>query len=121
MTAAAWSNRLAMASLTSLLFLCLAWELWLAPIHPGGSTLFIKALPLLFPFFGILHGKRYTHQWTSMLALAYLTEGIVRATAETGTSQTLAIIEVLLALVLFVSCVAYARTTAPSMLAKPVD
>jgi uncharacterized membrane protein len=121
MTAAAWSNRLAMTSLTSLLFLCLAWELWLAPIHPGGSTLFIKALPLLFPFFGILHGKRYTHQWTSMLSLAYLTEGIVRATAEIGTSQTLAIIEVLLALLLFIGCVTYARTTSPSILAKPAD
>ncbi|MDO8314068.1 MAG: DUF2069 domain-containing protein [Rugosibacter sp.] len=121
MTAATWSNRLAIFSLTGLLFLCLAWELWLAPIHPGGSTLFIKALPLLFPFFGILHGKRYTHQWTSMLALAYLTEGVVRATAETSTNQTLAIIEVVLALILFVSCVAYARMTAPSMLAKSED
>jgi len=121
MTAAMWSNRLAIFSLNGLLFLCLAWELWLAPIHPGGSTLFLKALPLLFPFFGILHGKRYTHQWTSMLSLAYLTEGVVRATAETGTSQALASAEVFLALMLFVSCVTYARTTAPSMLAKSVD
>ena len=121
MTAPAWSNRLAIASLIGLLFLCLAWELWIAPIHPGGSTLFIKALPLLFPFFGILHGNRYTHQWTSMLVLGYFTEGIVRATTDTGLSQTLAVIEVLLALVLFVSCVAYARTTTPSPLVKPVD
>ena len=56
-----------------------------------------------------------------MLVLGYFTEGIVRATTDTGLSQTLAVIEVLLALVLFVSCVAYARTTTPSPLVKPVD
>lgn len=121
MAISTWSNRTALFSLTSLLFLCLAWELWLSPIHPKGSTLFLKAIPLLFPFFGILHGKRYTHQWTSMLALAYLTEGIVRATAETGNSQVLAVTETILAVLLFVSCVTYARVTAPSMLAKPAD
>lgn len=116
-----WSNRLATISLVCLLVLCLAWELWLAPLRPGGSTLSLKALPLLFPLFGFLHGKRYTHQWTSMLALAYFIEGAVRTTTETGTSQQLALIETLLAVVLFASCVIYARATAPSRLVKPAD
>jgi uncharacterized membrane protein len=116
-----WSNRLAAISLVCLLVLCLAWELWLAPLRPGGSTLSLKALPLLFPVFGLLHGKRYTHQWTSMLALAYFIEGTVRATAETGISQILAVIEALLAVLLFASCVIYARITAPSRLVKPAD
>ncbi len=116
-----WPNRLTIASLVSLLFLCLAWELWLAPLHPGGSTLSLKALPLLLPLFGILHGKRYTHQWTSMLALAYLTEGIVRATADTGASRALAAIETILAALLFVGCIAYARINAPSRLVKSAD
>ncbi len=56
-----------------------------------------------------------------MLSLAYLTEGIVRATAETGTIRTLAMLEVVLAVLLFISCVIYARLTAPSMLSKPAD
>lgn len=116
-----WPNRLAIVSLVSLLFLCLAWELWLAPLHPGGSTLSLKALPLLLPLFGILRGKRYTHQWTSMLALVYVTEGTVRATADTGASQTLAAIEIILAVLLFVACITYARITAPSRLVKSVD
>lgn len=115
------SNRLAIVSLISLLLLCLAWEIWLAPLRPGGSTLFFKALPLLFPLFGLLHGKRYTHQWTSMLALAYFIEGVVRATAETSISSRLAVGEAVLATLLFISCVAYARTTAPSRQIKPVD
>ena len=33
----AWNA--AAASLVALIFLCLAWELWLAPIRPGGSLL----------------------------------------------------------------------------------
>ena len=55
---AAWNG--AIASLVALIFLCLAWELWLAPIRPGGSLLALKVLPLLVPLFGVLRGKRYT-------------------------------------------------------------
>ncbi|HEX8988802.1 MAG TPA: DUF2069 domain-containing protein [Rhodocyclaceae bacterium] len=106
-------NRGAAASLIALFLLCLAWEWRLAPLRPGGSTLVVKALPLLLPLFGILRGRRYTHQWTSLLSLAYAMEGIVRATTETGTSRWLAIAELLLALALFGTTTFYARVTAP--------
>ena len=104
----------ACASLIALIFLCLAWELRLAPIQPGGSWLILKSMPLLAPLFGILNGRRYTFQWASMLILLYFTEGIVRATTETGTSQWLAVAETLLSLVFFCATVAYARLTRPS-------
>ncbi|MDK9704045.1 MAG: DUF2069 domain-containing protein [Sulfuritalea sp.] len=116
-----WFNRLAAASLIMLLFLCLAWELWLAPLRPGGSMLALKALPLLLPLFGILRGKRYTHQWTSMLALAYLTEGLVRAASDQGASQTLAMAETVLATLLFAGCLGHARIAAPSRHVKAAD
>ena len=48
---------IASASLIALVFLCVAWELWLAPVRAGGSTLALKALPLLLPLFGVLRGK----------------------------------------------------------------
>lgn len=96
-------------SLIALIFLCLVWELRLAPIQPGGSWLILKCLPLLAPLFGILHGRRYTYQWASMLILLYLTEGIVRASSETGTSQMLATGEILLSLVFFTTTIAYVR------------
>jgi uncharacterized membrane protein len=102
---------IASASLIALIALCLAWELWLAPIKPGGSWLVLKALPRLWPRFGILHGRRYTYQWSSMMILAYLTEGVVRAATESGTARVLAGSEVLLSLVFFASTVAYARHT----------
>ncbi len=32
-------------ALVMLIFVCLAWELWLAPLRTGGSSLAFKALP----------------------------------------------------------------------------
>lgn len=96
-------------SLIVLIFLCLTWELRLAPIQPGGSWLILKCVPLLAPLFGILHGRRYTYQWASMLILLYFTEGVVRATSETGTSQWLAAGEIILSLVFFCSTIGYVR------------
>ncbi|NJD34033.1 MAG: DUF2069 domain-containing protein [Betaproteobacteria bacterium] len=116
-----WFNRLASISLIGLLFLCLAWELWLAPLRPGGSMLALKALPLLLPLFGILRGKRYTHQWMSMLSLAYVAEGLVRAVSDQGASQVLAVTETILATLLFVGCLGHARITAPSRALKSAD
>ncbi len=101
-------------SLLALIFLCLAWELWFAPLRPGGSWLALKALPLLLPLLGILRGRRYTYQWSSMLILAYFAEGAVRAFGDGGRSAALALTEMVLALVFFVSTVFYAHLTRQS-------
>ena len=98
-------------ALIALIVLCILWELWLAPLRPGGSMLVLKALPLLLPLFGILHGRRYTYQWTSMLILAYRAEGLVRATSDPGISRHVAVVEVVLATVLFITTVAYSKIT----------
>ncbi|MFN3543614.1 MAG: DUF2069 domain-containing protein [Thiobacillus sp.] len=111
-------QHVASASLIALIFLCVAWELWLAPIRPGGSWLVLKALPLLAPLMGILKGRRYTYQWAPMLVLAYFTEGVVRAWSETGLSAWLAGVEVLLSVVFFFAAIYYAKFTAPSRQAK---
>lgn len=103
---------LSIGSLVALIFLCLAWELWLAPLRPGGSWLVLKVLPLLAPLFGILRRKIYTYQWSSMLILAYFIEGVVRGYSETGLSAHLGRIEIALALVFFFSVIAYVRVSA---------
>jgi uncharacterized membrane protein len=102
---------IASATLGALILLCVGWELWLAPLRPGGSLLALKALPLALPLAGILKGKRYTYQWSSMLILAYLAEGATRAWSDKGLSQALAFGEALLSLVFFAAAVSYARTT----------
>ncbi len=99
----------ASTSLAALLLLCLAWELWLAPLRPGGSYLALKAVPLALPLYGILAGRRYTYQWSSMFVLAYFTEGVMRAWSERGLSQGLALAEAALSVLFFASVVAYAR------------
>jgi uncharacterized membrane protein len=104
------SHGIAASSLIALIFLGLAWELWLAPVRPGGSLLALKILPLLAPLFGILRGKIYTHQWTSMLVLAYFAEGAVRAWSDRGPSAQLALAEAALAAICFVACIAFVRS-----------
>jgi uncharacterized membrane protein len=107
-------NRLYMlsaGSLIALMALCVAWELWLAPLRPGGSWLALKALPLLAPLPGILRRRIYTYQWSSMLILAYFIEGVVRGYAESGLSAQLASAEIALSLLFFGSVVAYVRLT----------
>jgi uncharacterized membrane protein len=101
----------ASVALGALIALCLAWELWLAPLRPGGSLLALKALPLVLPFMGIVTGRRYTYQWSSMLILAYLAEGATRAWSEAGLSQQLAFVEIGLSVVFFAAAVSYARLT----------
>jgi uncharacterized membrane protein len=101
-------------SLIALIMLSLIWEGWLAPIKPEGSKLVLKAVPLLFPLFGILNGKRYTYQWACMFILIYFTEGVVRAWSDQGLSQTFALIEVLLTGLFFTCAIFYARLTRAS-------
>jgi uncharacterized membrane protein len=101
----------ASSTLIALIVVCLAWELWLAPLRPGGSYLALKAAPLGIPLLGILLGWRYTYQWTSMFVLAYFAEGVVRGWSERGLSQTLALTEAILSATFFAAVVAYARLT----------
>jgi uncharacterized membrane protein len=105
------SRLIASASLVLLILLCLAWELWLAPLRPGGSWLALKALPFALPLVGIISGSRYTYQWASMLILLYFAEGVTRAWSERGLSQWLAATEILLSLAFFAAAVSYARRT----------
>jgi uncharacterized membrane protein len=102
------------ASLVGLIVLCLAWELWLAPLRPGGSLVALKALPLALPLRGIFAGRRYTYQWSSLLILVYFAEGVTRGVADRGTSQICAAAEAALSLLFFAAVVAYARMTRAS-------
>ncbi len=98
-------------SLIGLIFLCLAWEGWLAPLRPGGSWLILKGAFLLAPLFGILRGKRYTYKWLSLFIQFYLLEGFTRATSEHGMTQWLAVAECTLASIVFVSSILFIRST----------
>jgi uncharacterized membrane protein len=101
----------AAASLAALIVLCLAWELWLAPLRPGGSLVALKALPLAAPLAGVLAGRRHTFQWSSLFILAWFAEGVTRAWSDSGVSQRLAWLEIILSALFFAAAVSYARAT----------
>jgi len=97
------------ASLVLLILLCVAWELVLAPLRPGGSWLVLKVIPLLLPLRGVIKRDLYTMQWSSMLILLYFAEGIVRATSDKGLSATLGWVEVALTCIFFACTILYLR------------
>ena len=100
---------LALGSLGGLIVLGLAWEMWLAPIRPGGSLLALKVLPLCIPLAGILKNRMYTYRWVSLMVWIYFTEGVVRAWSDRPPGNFLAMIEVALCLLLFIACALHVR------------
>ena len=107
--AVARTRLLAVGSLSGLILLGLAWELWLAPLRPGGSWLALKALPLCIPLAGLLRHRMYTYRWVSLMVWIYFTEGVVRAWSDRPPSSWLAMVEVVLCLMLFSACAMHVR------------
>jgi uncharacterized membrane protein len=99
---------IATAAFVDLFILCVAWEWFISPLRPGGSWLFLKAIPLLFAIPGLWKGNVYTMQWASMLILLYITEGLVRI-LETGTNFWMAALETALGTVAFICLLMYLK------------
>jgi uncharacterized membrane protein len=99
----------AVASLLGLILLGLAWELWLAPLRPGGSWLALKVLPLCWPLAGLLKNRMYTYRWVSLMIWLYFIEGVVRAWGDKGWSAGLAGAETALCITLFTACALHVR------------
>ena len=99
----------AVSSLVALIVLCVAGELWLAPVRPGGALLALEALPLVLPLAGLLKRRMYTYRWLSLMIWLYCTEGLVRATSDTAPSSYYAWAEVVLCILLFTACTLHIR------------
>ena len=100
---------MAVGSLLGLILLGLAWELWLAPLRPGGSWWAIKVLPLCIPLSGLLKNRMYTHRWVTLMVWLYFTEGVVRAYSDRPPSNYLAMVEIALCLSLFAASAMHIR------------
>jgi len=112
-------QRGASAALIGLIVLCVAWELWLAPLRPGGSWLVLKVLPLLLILRGVLAGRNYALQCSVLLIWFYITEGLVRASTDAGASMLLAGLEIALATVYFICATAILRPLKKLARAQP--
>ena len=101
------SRALALAAVSGIVALGLAWELWLAPT--GSGTWALKVLPLLPTLPGLWRYRMVTYRWLSLLVWLYFTEGVVRAVTESGLSAWLAGTQLALSLLLFTACALHVR------------
>lgn len=104
------ARQLAVASVLGLVALGLAWELWLAPLRPGGSWWAIKVLPLTLAMPGLLKLRMYTYRWVSLAVWLYFTEACVRGWSDPWPANALAMAQGGLSLVLFVACGLHVRS-----------
>lgn len=104
-----WSYYAASGSLILLIALCAAWELWIAPLREGGSWLALKALPLCLPLSGIVKGRVYTYQYSSMLILIYFAEAFMRIFDISPASRACAVLATLCCTVFFISCLFFIK------------
>ncbi|MEE9321052.1 MAG: DUF2069 domain-containing protein [Granulosicoccus sp.] len=96
-----------------LLILILNWFTWVAPPVqvPRSLLLIVLAGPLMFPLRGILHARRYTHQWVNFLAMFYFAIGVDVWFNHAGIEKFLGAMMVLFSLILIIGSVMYARYT----------
>lgn len=108
-------HRLAVTVYLGLMALLLLWLIWLDPLpaHLLSPALLILLGPLLLPLRGILHGRRYTMAWTSMLILLYFLHGVAAA-AGSGRAVWLGALEIALALAYFGLAIHYVRLSNPA-------
>jgi len=96
-----------------LLALIINWFTWLSPPVqvPRSLVLAALAIPLLFPLRGILHSKRYTHQWVGFLSMLYFIIGVDVWYNRIELESLLGALMVLFSVVLIVGSSMYARYT----------
>ena len=99
-----------LAAYFGLFLLLILWTIWLEPPRylPVALVLMLLVGPLLFPLRGLLHGRPYTHAWTSFMALFYFVAGVFNA-AGAMTRPWLAWLEIALSITLFFGAVLYTR------------
>ena len=98
-------------SLISLIILNLIWEIFYNPLQDHGSLMVFKSLILLIPVFGILKKNIYTYQWSSMLILLFFIEGVVRFYSEDELSQMMALFQIILSIIFFISTIFFCKIT----------
>lgn len=104
---------LALTSFFGLMLTYLAWIIVAphAPNYPTAVMLIFGIGPLLFPLRGILHGKPYTHAWTSFIMLFYFTHAVGELYSA-DTFSVYACLATLLSLLCFSTAIIYIKLEA---------
>jgi uncharacterized membrane protein len=102
-------HRVAVAAVAALILVDVLWELWLAPLRPGGSWLALKALPLVMLWPALARGSTRARQWLALVLPLYLIESITRAMSESGRHALIAAVATSLIVAAFVALLATFR------------
>ena len=72
------AHRIALIGYWGLVILIPVWNLWWFPsqMYSNGSLTLFWLTPLIFPMFGLLKGKAYTHAWSGFIAVLYICHGL---------------------------------------------
>lgn len=110
---AAIGRVLTLAGYFGLLALIVNWFTWIAPPErvPRALVLAALAIPLLFPLRGIIHARRYTHQWVGFLSMLYFIIGVDVWYNNPSPEKLLGMLMVLLSMLLMIGSSMYARYT----------
>ena len=103
-------RHLALWSYLGLLVFVLAWHTVLAPseLHGLGFQLLLYVVPLLFPLYGIIKGKPYTHAWANFILMWYFLHSLTVIYTHPDIWY-LAAIELTLTTAAFIGCTYYAQ------------
>ena len=93
-------SRIGVWIIAALCGLEILWELRLAPLHPGGSWLVLKALPLAIVVLMLVRNAR-VRTVAALVLLPYFVEGVVRGATEHGRSMWVALCAAALAVLAF--------------------
>lgn len=106
-------RKITLISYFGLILLFLYWILFFIDSSPTPLYMLLSIAigPLLFPCYGLIKGKPYTHAWCSFLALGYFIHAVVEAYANDGT-RYLALIETVLSVGLFIGCIYFVKMNA---------
>jgi uncharacterized membrane protein len=115
MTAPESWRRTTTALLATLALMEICWELWLAPLRPGGSWLALKALPLVALWPGVARSRTRALQWTLLLLPWYFAEGVVRGFSESGRHALCAATAAVLSVATIAAGLAYVRAAKPNL------
>ena len=87
------------------------WILYLAPPELGNPIVLLALmwLPLWFPLYGIVKGHAYTLAWANFVVMIYFLHSLTHLWVSDGLRQLLALVELVLASIMFIGCTYYAR------------
>jgi uncharacterized membrane protein len=87
------------------------WILYLAPPQLGNAYVLLALLwlPLWLPLYGIIKGHAYTMAWANFIVMIYFLHSLTNVWVSAGIQQYLAVLELLLASMMFIGCTYYAR------------